>query len=83
MTVGQTKALREEKKQDGFSLHGRKSDCTDGCQLCHLYREAINWPAGIPLETNLAQLGREKLEGLVSHFSIPVGGIISKAGNIP
>ena len=70
--ASEKKARLEVLKQEGFRLHARKSGCTEGCSQCECYRQAINWPAGVPLESNLAQLGTAILGVLKDHYSIPL-----------
>ena len=79
MDATQKKAEAAKIREDGYTLHGRSSDCNEGCGLCKHFREVIDWPSGIPLETNLAQLGKEKLETLVQHYNIP----LQSAGRVP
>ena len=63
-------ALDAEIRGQGFTIHSKADRCSDGCSKCSKARELIRWPAGIPLEKNLAQLPTATLEKLAKHYDI-------------
>ena len=72
LSVREKAALKKGLAMDGLTAHDKQSNCTNGCPTCKKFRQLIEWPPGIPLESNLAKLSKDNLEIVCQHYKVDV-----------